>query len=196
MSTFPPEMMDDQAFLKSLRNREEETWQQAYDRFFPMVQKISTSFVNPDTTHLDLKDIWQESIIALYVQVSKDHVIRDLDNYMYTIILNLFRKKNINHTEHLLPNNLMSKPDNHKERLEIIHKITEDVLQKISKFKGGKVCDKILRASLLREKRDEELAEDLGLSRNYVRVKRSRDCLPKFVELFQKHPWYDDLFGN
>lgn len=193
-----PELMEDQTFLKSLRNRDEHSWQEAYDRFFPLVQKISTSFSNSLKPGLELKEIWQEAIIALYVQVSKGNEIRNLDNYMYTIILNLFKKNNLNHTEPLLQNQLLSPQDQNQdlERLKVIRTITEEVLKKINKLKGGKLCVKILKASLYREKSDKDLANELGISFDYVRVKRSRDCLPKFLELFRKHQWYDDLFGN
>ena len=158
-----------------------------YKTYFTMVKEIVKKY---NGSNSDAEDVFQEMLIILIREIENGRVdeLKDLKNYIYTISKNLYiniAKKNARQ------NSLDSIPErythdkhvkNHME-LQQSETLILDIIKQL-----GNTCYEILKAIIFENKKQEEIAQNLGLSdRNVVKTYKNR-CKSKLIELLQKNP--------
>lgn len=187
--------MKDDAFLAKLKRKDQGAWREAYTRYYPKTEAFLRTIKYPlSTIKEDAKDIWQETMIVLYTHLDKGTQFDDLGAYIYGIIKNKALKKLQEKSKKTqITDNILAEDENEYERLCIFHEITQDVLKSMEGKKGLKHCVNIIRWFFLERKKDREISQLMDLKEEYIRVRRSKTCLPHFKEAFKKHYKYPDL---
>lgn len=182
-------------FIEKLKRKDEAAWEEAYDLFYSRTEALLRSIKYPtDTLKEDAKDIWQETVIALYIHLEKGKKMNDLGGYIYGIIRNKGLKKlREKQKKAEIKDNNTTPEENEYERLRTFNEIVQDVFKDMAQQKGLKHCIDIIRMFFLEKKRDREIAEKTALSEKYIRVRRNKVCLPYFKKAFAKHYKYPDL---
>jgi len=153
-----------------------------YKNYFSMVYSIIKKYNGNKT---DAEDVFQEMLLILIREVDSNRINenRDIKNYIYTISKNLFiniRKKNAKTDSYdTVPE--IPEVQNHLELQQ-----SEHLILKIMAELGSK-CYEILKAIIFENKKQEEIAEDLGLKdRKVVKTYKNR-CKNKLIELLKSN---------
>lgn len=187
--------MDDFQFVKQLKAKDQVAWQEAYRRYYAKTESYLRTIKYPiEKLKDDAKDIWQETVIVLYIYLGKGNEPNDLGAYVFGIMRNLCLKKlKEKGREVPIEEDYTPAEDNTYERVRLTHEIATDILGTMKKQKGLKHCAEIIRLFFLERKKDREIAAQIGLKEDYIKVRRSQKCLPYFKTKFQKHYKYQDL---
>ena len=187
--------MNNNNFLEKLRAKDVVAWQEAYERYYPKTEMFLKSIrYPPDDLKEDARDIWQETVTILYLNLVQGKKIEDLGGYVFGIIRKKGLKKFNEKTKknEIIDNNWLSVENDH-ERIKTTHEIAVDVLKDMDGKKGFKHCAEIIRMFFLERKKDREIAKKTGLKEDYIRVRRNKICLPYFRKAFMKHYKFPDL---
>ncbi|EAY30053.1 RNA polymerase sigma factor [Microscilla marina] len=190
-----PQEENYERFIEKLKRKDQDAWEEAYELYYPKTEAFLRSIKYPSATlKEDAKDIWQETVIVLFINLAKGKVMEDLGGYIYGIIKRKgFKKLNEKMKKTEIKDNNLVPEENEYERLNTFNEIVQDVFKDMAKQKGLKHCIDIIRMFFLERKRDREIAEKTQLSEAYIRVRRSKVCLPYFRKAFAKHYKFPDL---
>lgn len=190
-----PQGKKKEGFLEKLKRKDRDAWKEAYQRYYPKTEAFLRTIKYPSSTLKDdAKDIWQETVIALFIHLKKEKKIDDLEGYVYGVIRNKgYKKMKEKYKKTEIKDNNLLYEENEYERLDICNEITQDVFASMKNQKGLKHCIDLIRLFFLERKKDHETAEITGLKKGYIRVRRNEVCLPYFRKAFMKHYKYPDL---
>lgn len=175
----------------------EKAWTQLYKESYPQLQYFTRNGIIKEE---DQADLWQDIALDLYIKLDQGHPIQNLKAYLFRVIKNqswkLFteRKKGIDKMEDyqeflaIVPDELLVK------KYQLVLEIAEDVFEDMLKEDSIRNCVQIIRARFFDKIKDEELAPELGLAQDYIRVRRHKICLPYFLKQIENHPKYPELF--
>jgi len=158
-----------------------------YKNYYPMVKTIVHKY---NGSKSDAEDVFQEMLIILIRAIENGRVneLDDLKNFIYTIsknvYLNILKKNARQSSLDTVPESLTEdiSVNNHAE-LQQSETLILDIIKQL-----GNTCYEILKAIIFENKRQEQIAEELGLSdRNVVKTYKNR-CKNKLIELLQKKP--------
>jgi DNA-directed RNA polymerase specialized sigma24 family protein len=190
--------MNNQELLQKLKENDSKAWEEAYNLFYSKAvyfyKNLKTSFEEQQ----EAKDLWQETMLALYINVRKGEDILDIGAYIYGILNNLYKKNknfqgNSKKNENFDNNYPLFEHDT--IRYKIIYEIIEDIFQEWSLTNSISDCVEIIKMQIFDNKTDREIAQKLDIKENYVRVKRNKKCVPLFIEKFKQHFKFVDLIS-
>ena len=187
--------MNDDHFIEKLKVKDQLAWQEAYNRYYAKTEAYLHRIRYPaDRLKEDAKDIWQETVIAFYIYLKKGNTPKDVGAYVYGIMRNLSLKRLKDRGREIpIEEDYIPEEDNSFERIKLIREIVMDVLTSMKGKRGLTNCAEIIRLFFLERKKDREIATQIGLTENTIKVKRSTNCMPYFKEKFKKHYKYPDL---
>ena len=167
-----------------------------YRNYYPMVKSIVHKY---NGSNEDAQDVFQDMLLILIREIESHRVdeLKDLKNYIYTISKNLYlnkQKKNArqNSLDDVHESLTIDTIVNHQIELQQSETLILDIIKQL-----GNTCYEILKAIIFDNKKQEEIAEDLGLSdRKVVKTYKNR-CKNKLIALLQKNPKLSlELFRN
>ena len=158
-----------------------------YKNYFAMVKSIVHKY---NGSNKDAEDVFQELLIILIREIENGRVdeLKDLKNFIYTIAKNLYlniHKKNArqNSLDDIPESFTEDKHVNNHMELQQSETLILDIIKQL-----GNTCYEILKAIVFENKKQEEIANDLGLSdRNVIKTYKNR-CKNKLIELLKKNP--------
>lgn len=158
-----------------------------YKNYFAMVKSIVHKY---NGSNKDAEDVFQELLIILIREIENGRVdeLKDLKNFIYTIAKNLYlniHKKNArqNSLDDIPESFTEDKHVNNQMELQQSETLILDIIKQL-----GNTCYEILKAIVFENKKQEEIANDLGLSdRNVIKTYKNR-CKNKLIELLKKNP--------
>lgn len=139
----------------------------------------------------DIQDLVQEAIIALFIALKKGTVPEKNNmSYFHGILRHLFLNQKGRKWEKLQENAGFATEESWQEAASALTALSyyEQKARQMSwafsemMAKGQNECVDLLRQSYETEMRDEDLAHRWGLTKDYIRVKRSR-CLATFRQI-------------
>lgn len=180
--------MNNKKVIDAIRNNDNsKLFKLLYKHYFSMVEGI---VVNYNGSKDDAKDVFQEMILVLIREVDNNKIdeSKNIKNYIYTISKNLFlnilrdRNKNVS-----IDSVQESDFDYRQAKSHIELKESEELVSKIIKELGEK-CFEILKRILFENKKQEEIAEELGLKDRFVVKTYKNRCKNKLIDLMKKKP--------
>lgn len=187
--------MEEHTLLEQLRDGDAKAYRYIYKQFYRM---IATYVGKNNGDDEDAKDLFQETILALMDNLRKpDFSIKvKVGTYFYSIARFIWIKK-------LKKRGLTTSIDTQSEGdkfIEISESVIEEKVQQEKKHELiaqklgelGEVCRKIITDFYLKKKKLKEIAEEMGYTNDFVRVKRMR-CMNKFKKNIQKDMAYHTL---
>jgi RNA polymerase sigma factor (sigma-70 family) len=143
----------------------------------------------------EAKDIFQEALVAIYLKSQQPdfQLTSSFYTFLYAICQNLWLKKcreKKGHNEVRLEEHGVSITTEAMETFEQ----SERYQLYIAKFKElGEECQKVLRLSIVEEKRPEEIMATLGFSSVGYLYKRKSNCKDKLFDLIQNDIRFKEL---
>ena len=175
----------DKELLEGIKHSNSPILQYIYEQYYPMVYKM---VIQNKGNSQEARDIFQDGMIVLYEKsLQTDFVLSSaLSTYLFAICRNLWLNKLNRQKKHeSLQDQSIDRPDdasmmnddNSTERQALLKRL----LQKI-----GDSCRKILMKKYYEQRKDKEIADELGLSgADYVKTQRYR-CLKQLKALMEK----------
>ena len=158
-----------------------------YKNFYGMVKTIVTSYKGNED---DAKDVFQDMMIILIreIETGKFDETKNIKNYLYTISKNLYLNSLKKHNKLVAYD---SAPDVLEVESEIAYHENNQKNEELVKniiAQLGQTCYEILKGIIFEKKKQEEIAEELGLQdRRVVKTYKNR-CKKKLIELLQNNP--------
>ncbi len=186
--------MNDQDYLRGIREGSPEVIRQFYSKYFgSILQYITQNNGTPD----DAKDVFQDAIMVIFQKAkTPDFQLQySIHTYLYTICRNTWLKKIRNKSDRwgTLPEDLVLKDENAFEE-EILWRDKERLYRE--KFKElGEACQKVLTL-FLKGISMTDIAETMGFSSVGYAKKRKYKCKNQLMKLIQSDQRYVNLVGN
>ena len=186
----------DGELITGLKNEQSWAYKQLYRSYYPMV----ASYVTQNNGHdEDARDIFQELLIALIKIIRKPdfklNTSTKFSTFTFSVAKKLWLMKlrgkkgyTINSTDHL--ENTMAFDETELEEKKVIeekHVILARVFRKI-----GEDCQKILDAFYFKKMSMQEIADMMGYTYEYVRVKKNR-CMNDYKQKIMDDPNFQAL---
>ena len=182
--------LSDTAIIEGIRNQDEKILNWLYDNY---LQQVRHYVLKNSGTDADVSDVFQESIIALYNQISENRLslTSDLKGYFFGIARNtwssMLRKK--------LPGNELNTEiaDNDDNNEEIANQLLEKIVNRC--FKKLKTDARTILTLYSEGLSYEEIAARMGLKNEaYARRKKylSKETL---TEIIKADPEYKDYLN-
>jgi RNA polymerase sigma factor (sigma-70 family) len=158
-----------------------------YQNYYTMVKAIVKKY---NGSNDDADDVFQEMLIILIREIENGRIDeqKDLKNYLYTIAknlyLNILKKQAKQQSLDDVPESLTEDMDvkSHIE-LQQSETLILDIIKQL-----GNTCYELLKAIIFENKKQEEIAKQLGLSdSNVVKTYKNR-CKNKLITLLQNKP--------
>lgn len=180
--------------VDALRNGEASAFEELYARYF----KMAASFVQKNQgSDDDARDIFQETLFILVKKLRQAdfQLTAKLGTYLYSIIRHLWLKRLKKKGRfQLAPQDDQEEKiaitDNEievKEQFERKHELMADVLETLKED-----CRKIILKSFYEKRSHKEIAEIMGYTAQFVRVKLHR-CMERFRKQVRSHPDFENV---
>ncbi|MCB0640920.1 MAG: sigma-70 family RNA polymerase sigma factor [Phaeodactylibacter sp.] len=182
-----------QALVDGLKKGDRTAFEEVYRQYF----KMAASFVqNNRGTAEDARDIFQEMLFILVKKLRDPEFVLSskLGTYMYSIIRHLWLKRlnkqqklQVTDEEGLEPVPVTDEEIDLKQSYERKHELMAKVLQRLKED-----CKKIILSSFYEKRKHAEIADYMGISPAFVRVKLHR-CMEQFRKDVRNHPDFKTL---
>ncbi len=177
--------MNDETLINGLLNEESMAFKYVYSKYKPMIIKLMQGF---KLSNDQVDDIFQDGLIILIKNLRNGKFSRQakVSTYFYGICRNLVFQKSSKKTETTLSSDSEFLLDQVQEEVSemdgLIEKENqfaqlESAMQKISEE-----CRKIFQGFYYQRKSMNELAEELGYTSSFIRVKKNR-CMNHLKKL-------------
>ncbi len=140
----------------------------------------------------EVKDVFQDALLAFYKLVKRDKVTEDtkVEAYIFSICRNLwFKKLKKNKREHSFPVEELEIPIEDLLTQELFSIDKASLLSNVIK-EIGKGCEKILLAYYYERQSMEEIAKSMNLSNTQVAKNKKYKCLKKLKAYIMNSDYY------
>ncbi|MEQ1745832.1 MAG: sigma-70 family RNA polymerase sigma factor [Saprospiraceae bacterium] len=180
----------DDALLEALRKKDSAAFESLYRQYYRMVVKQVNDQGLPDE---DAEDIFQEVLLVLVRKIhDTDFVLTaKLSTYLFAIARNLLLKRSGKQPFVQLDESIVKPlgvqppetgPDEQEERINA-------VVGCLAQMEGD--CRTLLLMSFYEKRSQVEIAEAMGYSESFVKVKKHR-CLSYLRKQVKEHPFFKD----
>lgn len=185
-------MFGDEKLIEALKKGDELAFKEVYRQYYRMAVTIVKKNNGQEE---DIEDVFQEMLFVLVKKLrEKDfNLTVKLGTFVYAIIRNLWLQRLKKHTRE---QDVKLVPDNVKEiyeeiELKQIYEKKHELIAEV--FKDLKTdCQKIIKASFYEKLSHGSIAEKLGYSNAFVRVKLHR-CMEGFKTKVKQHPKFQAI---
>jgi len=181
--------------IEGIKNRDNKVLTFVYKEVFPAVRYY---VISNGGTQDDAKDVFQESIIIAFKQISEDsiEIKTSFDAYLYgmsrLIWLKLLRNKKIHEKSISQLND--SEPDYHPADKLIDDELEMRLFRKHF-LRLGKECQKVLKMSLDNTPY-EEIAKELDYKSEKIVRNKKYKCKEALIKMIKEDPEYKDFMKD
>lgn len=181
--------------IEGIKNRDNKVLTFIYKEVFPAVRYY---VISNGGTQDDAKDVFQESIIIAFKQISEDtiEIKTSFDAYLYgmsrLIWLKVLRNKKI-HEKNI--SQLKDSEPNYHSAEKLIDDELEMSLFRKHFLRLGKECQKVLKMTLDNMPYD-EIAKELGYKSEKIVRNKKYKCKEALIKMIKEDPEYKDFMRN
>lgn len=173
---------------EALRNKQDEKgFKLLYKYGFPVVKRMLKGKYGAETK--DVEDVFQDTVIIIMREIECNRMdeTKNFENYIITISKNLWLNKlqkenrNISIEDTNLENTMKAEVEYHmkiKDSEELIRHILKQL---------GETCETILKAIIFENKKQEDIAIEMGLSDRHVIKTYKNRCKSKLIDLLNSN---------
>lgn len=179
----------DNSLIEALRKGEGKAFEEVYEKYYRMA---STFIQRNQGSEDDAKDIFQEMLFVLVKKLRDPdfELTAKLSTYIYSILRNLWyrrlkKRKTSNvslddegHEYLLIDDDELAVKEEHEQKHVLMAKVFEEL---------NEDCREIILSSFYKKLSHEVIAEQMGYTIAFVRVKRHR-CMEGFRKKVKQHP--------